>query len=1192
MPPLTLQQAARQLGAFRGSPGLALLQGPRAASRASAPDPLSNLSPGEEQSLLRQAGSVAVGGITAAGAALDIESGAIRNLLVGKAPRPHLLSFEGQATGRDVLENFGLVGRNRPGFIAPGGNWYNPADWDWGDLAGFATEVALDPKTYFSFGGAAVGRAGKALKNAGLWDFLPASAAKAGIKGRMATRQQMTIGKTLEGMAEELQPAALERVARQARQMKVPLADIMDEPLGGATRFWPTGAVVGKAGGLGGKVATALDPIGEAIRYGKYSPVRPAYAALSKPLRGYMDPDMQRSLFNAQVDVDFRIQHVRQEGIRELSRLKDASMLTPEQIKLHRKAVEWKPAQELTDNPAELMALDPINQLPKGVARDSALRIRDLKDRLLKDEQFAGLATKELDDVYAAYARRGRVFFDQPAELAAITRGFKPSHSSEIQREEMLRNWPRGTETINDITLDPKLSGTAFRQAVQEKLSPVTRRAFEKQWKKGYKSSGEEARDAIRELFPETSPKGVDINAGIEHLLNTYGGDLPAHMQTPEELRNFVTWLSELDPQHVTSGVPIFGHHPSFDMLNREVFSAQAIGAARAYYEMAARSAKHADDIGMEPRVSLFNLLQESKMTGSGAYDQMLNRLPESLRGRFLKGPEAMPDGAVLHGPFSKETALKNIYVPQKVADDLKGLARTLHDPTTINTVETALGEFWDSWINLFKGHVTAYWPAFITRNVISGQLQNQIGGAYSLNPFARDGMFSSLNDTKEVLRGRNIPNVLEIPLVREAGITDPREGTRLVLSHLAAGRLGGMRQMEAAPQAIEAVAQGTESLLGGMVWGPKSQLLNKPFRWGDLFALWKSRGVGTGFMGTGPKREAAEHLLGRFGEDAGLLSETLNRFAPALAMLRRGIDPSEAIKRVHLLQVDYAAAGVADKYIRRAVPFFSFLKGVTKFMAEELSQRPGGRLGQIIRAESLMQREGLPGALPEHVRKTAAIPLGTTPEGNVNILTSLGLMHEDPLQFFGGTVDRGLGKALTSIPITALQEAGSRLAPQISTPIELATGHSLWQSGPRGGRALVDQFSQLENLVSRAAGRPVELPVGTESIPQLLGASRWVSSAGKLLDERKTARQKAVNLLTGAKITTVSPEQQDRIIGESIDQSMADLGARQFSRFHFPAADLEKLSPADQQARLNLQNLQRALSRRIKERRAAQQAP
>src|SRR5690606_26051546 len=63
--------------------------------------------------------------------------------------------------GRDLLRQWGMVGSNQPGLDA-------------GDVAGFFTEVALDPLTYLSFGastalGQSAKAAGKATKG-----FLPA----------------------------------------------------------------------------------------------------------------------------------------------------------------------------------------------------------------------------------------------------------------------------------------------------------------------------------------------------------------------------------------------------------------------------------------------------------------------------------------------------------------------------------------------------------------------------------------------------------------------------------------------------------------------------------------------------------------------------------------------------------------------------------------------------------------------------------------------------------------------------------------------------------------------------------------------------------------------------------------------------------------------------------------------------------
>ena len=1181
------QQAARQMGGFPDSPLFAMLQRPRVAAgryrrrQPSQPD----FTPEEEESILRKAAGATVGSLSMASAALDVPGGAVRNILSGRAPSINPLSWEGRTTGRELLEQYNVLGPNRPGFLAPGGQWYDPTDWDWGDIAGLGTEIALDPWTYFTFGGAAVSRAGKAMKAAGLWDFLPGAAAKAGVKGRMATRMKMTPRMVLKELPKDIRGPAARQFVTQARQQGVRAATLADEPLGGATRFWPTGGVVGKAEGIGGRVASVLDPIGEAIRYGKYSPVRPAYAAFSKPLRSILDPAEQKILAAQHVEGEFRLHQVRVEGQIELSKLKDANLLGPEDIKLHRAAVEAK-------EPADVAAA--LSALPEGIARDSAIRVRASAERLLGDEQFAGLATEALEDVYAEYARRGMVAFDTLPEIGRGMGRLRATHPSQRARWENYKNWPRGSRDINKISKDPNLSGTYWRlggpeqQPIGRNMSLQTRRLLEGQYQKGFGVSRADAIEMVRQDYPVTSRGGVDLDDAVRYLKEHYLDKLPDNMEE-EEMLAFVKRASEWDPQHVSTQIPLFGNHPAFDAYNRELFSVQAINAANAIYDIAADSAKHFKDMPAGARESLFDVLQRAKLTGSGANKQMLNRLPKDMLRRFATTAqipkEPIPKGYFRGplGPLSERTILSNIYIPQQTANDIVGLGRTLSDPSTLRGVDTALGAFWDSWINLFKGHVTAYWPAFISRNLISGQLQNLIGGAYSLNPFARDGMFHSLRDVKEVMLGRDIPDVLEIPMIKAARITDPHEATRRVLASLSAGEIGGRYQMEHAAQVTGLSSRTIEELLGGMPSHASLNLRRKPGR--NWWKPWEMRGVGTEFFGTGPKRESSEFLLGMFGEDAGYVVETFNRFGPGLAMLRRGIDPMEVVKRVKLLQVDYMTQAIGDKYIRRAVPFWTFVKGMTKFMATELSQRPGGPLAQVIRSEAALQRGGLPPALPEHIKRTAAIPLGEAVGGGENVLTSLGMMHEDPLQFLGGVTTRGVGKAIRSIGGTAWGEMLSRLGPQISVPIELGTGRSLWQAGPRGGRALVDQYGHVGGLLGQALGRQVKLPPVIEEMPQLLGVGRWLSSAGKITDPRKTPIQKAINLLTGAHLATVSPKQQERVIQESVEEMMVDLGAREFKKPYFPDWFMSGLPPAAQQKRREVELIQRILNRRWRER-------
>ncbi len=1168
--------------------------------------PQAQLTPEEEESLWRKAGSVAVGGISAGSAILDVGGGAVRNLLSGRLPSANPVSWEGRTTGRELLEQYSVLGKNRPGFIRKGGNWYNPTDWDWGDIAGFGAEVALDPLTYLTFGASAVSKAGKAMKTAGLWDLLPGAAAKAGVKGRMATRMKMTPRKTFEQLATDIRPAAEASYAAQAKQMGVSVESLLDQPLGGGMRFWPTDTVIGKAGGAGEKIAGALDPIGEAIRYGKYSPVRPAYALLSKPLRGKVDPVMQKTLAARHAEGEFRVHQIKAEGALELGQLQDAGRFSNENIAADRAAVEWK-APEGVDEAAAI-ALDPINQLPPGIAQESVLKIRAARTRLLEDENFDGLATDAVEDMYAEYARRGMFQFDTPlAEIGAAQSRLRASHPSQISREDVLKNWKTGTAGPNALSTDPRVSGKHWRGVIGPDMSTATRNRLIGQYRNSHGLTRKQATEIVRDQYPRTSGGGANLDEIVQILNDDYGELLPDQIWSAEQ-NAYRAWTTQdtyrlaeqasmWDPQHVSTKTPLFAHHPSFDALNREIFSAKTTTAAHAIYDMAGESAVRFQDAPLAGRVSLTKLLKEAKLTGTGAHNQMIERIPKLVQkdaNGDLIGPivnELKSRTGFDDTLISSESVLGNIYVPQNVADNIASLGRSITDPASLRTVDTALGQFWDSWMNFFKGHVTAYWPAFQSRNFSMGQIQDQMGGGYGRNLLARYNMFNSLNDVWQVMLGRNIPDVLEIPMVKAAGITDHREGTRMVLSWLSGGEIGGRLQTEAAPLGSELASRSVEDFLGGSPLGAFASLNLRKRPGRNWWKPWATRGVGTEFMGTGPKREKSEFLLSIWGEDAGYVVETLNRFAPGISMLRRGIDPREAVRRVKLLQVDYMNQAIGDKYIRRAIPFFSFLKGMSKFLAEDLSQRPGGPLAQTIRAEAAMQREGLPAAMPEHIRQTAAIPLGEAIGGGTNVLTSLGFMHEDPLQFFGGVTSRGPAKAVTSMIGTATNEALSRLSPQLSVPFELARGRSLWQSGPRGGRALVDQYGHVAGLAGQLTGQKLKFHPAVEEIPQLLGAGRLLSTVSKALDPRKTLPQKAWNLLTGVHLTTVSPEQQEKVIGETVEGLMTDLGARQFERLYFPDEYMQQLPPAERQKRQELQTLRRALDKKWRDRKKLEAA-
>ena len=155
----------------------------QAQGQPSEGDFQSHLSPDERQSLLS---SIAMAPLSALGSVagfLDKALGgrALRGLLGGEMrevlsviPGSDVLGItlpEDIVSGRDVMQNLGVLQKNQPGF-------------DFGDVIGFGAEVLLDPAFYLTLGGSSVlTQSGKGLAKTGkLTAVERAAATKAGAK--------------------------------------------------------------------------------------------------------------------------------------------------------------------------------------------------------------------------------------------------------------------------------------------------------------------------------------------------------------------------------------------------------------------------------------------------------------------------------------------------------------------------------------------------------------------------------------------------------------------------------------------------------------------------------------------------------------------------------------------------------------------------------------------------------------------------------------------------------------------------------------------------------------------------------------------------------------------------------------------------------------------------------------------------
>jgi hypothetical protein len=301
-------------------------------------------------------------------------------------------------------------------------------------------------------------------------------------------------------------------------------------------------------------------------------------------------------------------------------------------------------------------------------------------------------------------------------------------------------------------------------------------------------------------------------------------------------------------------------------------------------------------------------------------------------------------------------------------------------------------------------------------------------------------------------------------------------------------------------------------------------------------------------------------------GDIVGKHTNDVVRLAGFIEGLRRGEAPVDAWKAVDWNQLNYnprTFGPIESKLLKKIFPFYSFMSRETAWVAHELLTNPTGRLGKIIQ----LTRHSQPSNefLPDHITEGVAIPLREQEDGTQNYLTGMGLMFEDPIKI--------LGNALSGDPSQSARDVLSRSNPILKGVAELGLGRSSFQGGPLGGRDIADMdpvggriLTQLGLQKERPGGQAAPM-LGSPGLEFLLSnspVSRILSSTKTLLDDRKNVLERATNVLTGLRITSVSPEQKQRGIRELTNAISKELGARPFTTFHISDELLEDAKEND----------------------------
>jgi hypothetical protein len=1034
----------------------------------------------DEQSLLGQLGSTALGGLSRVAHLFGVPGAMIQNALALEnplAPLLHPTTSEGRIGGRGLLRKYGLIGQEDT--IA---NWWS----------GFAADILTDPLVYAG-PGALAKAAGSGVRGLGAAGKVASAAQsgggllRVGVPGISSTTREVLTGPKSQAVANSLSKAA----------------------------EW----------------------------LGTSYPARTAFTALDSSKMGRITPEGQNigsQIFERQTHGGEQVKALTTGLARDLEQ---GGRATPQAGAALRKEIEVG--------------------IPSGQAvSDEALKLRDMTATYQTKNEWAGLKSKTLDDDHLGYAFRqlNENLIDSPTSDKLFGQ-FSGKAGQDAARLQVLKGFVEGTEGVNKLFADQGLKGKVNSWAQQIEAARI----------------GGAAPDALKVLRKQALsdleqhiyanhgtailPTYQQVNAAGKKLWKDAGGKtIAANTQPPNATavmkdRYKVLAGRALDRPNWLEHVP-FPNNPVVDAEIYALSHENRIRAAQTLWENVAKLAQPSSALTPETSMQVGKLFKELGLNTQTISKRIAEQLGQPWTAAVGKNIRAMR-------------------IPKELAEDLLGKWPSYQVPKNTGMLLNSV----DSMQSLWKAGVLT-WPATIVRNATSGAIQNVMKGWLDLSSFV---------DAHKLAQGQTIKNLTGIREIRDwlhaknLPVNDDT-ATEAMRQIYATHHTGGYNATDVVSATMPNVDPSIEGLLGrvpGRIPATVAESVGKIGRTiigrepnTNLNPL-NVRGVGGRTKSTfGPA--AASDMANEY-------VDTLNRAAPLIYRMRQGHSAAQSMKEIAEAQVDYSARAFTTEersILKRAFPFYSFTKSQLYFIAKELLQNPGGRLRNVIRATDLAR--GNDPSAPDYISETAAIPLGQSEDGTKRFVTGFGLMHEDPLSFFGS-------------PQEGLLETLSRSNPLIKMPLEFATGQSFFQRGPEGGRPIGDldpaigrTIANLGNLTGlRESTQPVRYP-GSEIIEQLAAnspASRLIATARTLTDPRKDALTKATNLLSGVRISDVSPAAQDRATLEKATSILKGIGGRTFSDAYVPADKLATLPPETQELVKQLQELKKGIGKRRKER-------
>lgn len=603
--------------------------------------------------------------------------------------------------------------------------------------------------------------------------------------------------------------------------------------------------------------------------------------------------------------------------------------------------------------------------------------------------------------------------------------------------------------------------------------------------------------DQHRKFFNEPIA-GRTVDQLADHVRNTYQNFKPSELQEMQHLQRIrgTNWMTPAKTQRLTVLENAYnGAHKlaefkaSLGDIKYDFFDKPFL--ADAQHKFVSSFVKHSNDVQLHKglmaasmdaaqagpgAVSVWQTMKDAGLTMRGKEPMDLSRQAMS---KFFGGATLTPKQAV--------AAMRTRMIPKSAYDDIVKNVSTFTSPTWLKEALKVV----DSATNMFRGLATQPWPAYLNRNLGSNIAHGYLHNGF--DPTATGAMryVKPLQDSWAFRNGGVIKDANKIP-----GLTHltPAEATkefgREVIQWGIAGK-GTFEHTANLPMSSDAlrdlipgirqpgfkeVAENFTGKAGGTRPGIGSYL--------NPFGL---KGVQNPLTGKVNKLDT-NPLVG-YGRDVSTMTDAWTRTAHYIAKRRQGFTPEAARMEVLKSFYDFSNLSVTESAVmRRMMPFYGFARQSVPTILKEMFESPGGKMANVFKtlAKARGSKEGF---LPEHLGDRAAVPIGEEKDGTQRYLSQLGLPMEDVGQIAAGPMQYALGQ----------------LNPFIKGPLEVATNRQFFS-----GRELSDLRST------------TGMPPALENLLTNSPLARIPTTARTLADPRKGPLAKALNLLTGVKLTDV----------------------------------------------------------------------